>query len=65
MAWPPPLVGTTHRRGSRIDGRAAEATGGEGLYLGEWATVTDAEEVGVMLAWEGNSVVALDSQGVI
>jgi len=51
--------------GSRIDGRAAGATRGQGLYLGEWATVTDAEETGVMLAWEGSSIVALDSQGVI
>jgi len=52
--------------GSRIDGRAAGATRGEGLYLGEWATVTDAEEAGVMLAWEaGKSVVALDSQGAL
>jgi len=27
--------------------------------------VADAEEVGVLLAWENNNVVALDSQGVI
>jgi len=51
--------------GSRMEGRAAGATRTEGLYLGEWATVADAEEVGVMLAWENHSVVALDSQGVI
>jgi len=51
--------------GSRIDGRAAGATRREGWYLGEWATVADAEEIGVLLAWEDNDVVALDSQGVI
>lgn len=51
--------------GSRADGRAAGATRKKGLYLGEWATVTDAEEVGVLLGWENSNVVALDSQGVI
>jgi len=51
--------------GSLMGGRAAGATRTEGLYLGEWATVADAEETGVMLAWEKCSVVALDSQGVI
>jgi len=51
--------------GSRIGGRAAGANREEGLYLGEWATVADAEEVGVMLSWEHSNVVALDSQGVI
>jgi len=51
--------------GSRIDGIAAGATRDEGAYLGEWATVADAEEAGVMKAWEKHGVVALDSQGVI
>jgi len=51
--------------GSRIDGRAAGATREKGWYLGEWATVADAEEIGVLLAWEDKDVVALDSQGVI
>jgi len=51
--------------GSRMEGRAAGATRQEGLYLGEWATVADAEEVGVMLSWENSNTVALDSQGVI
>jgi len=51
--------------GSRIDGRAAGATRRKGCYLGEWATVADAEETGVLLAWEDCDVVALDSQGVI
>jgi len=51
--------------GSRMEGKAAGANRREGLYLGEWATVADAEEVGVMLSWEHSDVVALDSQGVI
>lgn len=38
--------------GSRIGGRAAGATRGEGLYLGTMATAADAEEAGVALAWE-------------
>jgi len=52
--------------GSKREGRAAGATRTKGKYLGEWATVADAEEMGVLLAWEdGNKTVALDSQGVI
>jgi len=51
--------------GSRADGRAAGAMRTRGLYLGEWATVTDAEETGLLLAWENCDRVALDSQGVI
>jgi len=35
--------------GSMMEGRAAGATREKSLYLGEWATVADAEEVGVML----------------
>jgi len=51
--------------GSRANGRAAGATRTRGLYLGEWATVADAEGVGVLLAWEDYDRVALDSQGVV
>jgi len=51
--------------GSRIDGRAAAATRTRGEYLGMMATVADAEELGVSLAWEEHDVVALDSKGVI
>ena len=51
--------------GSRVEGKAAGATRGGGWYLGEWATVADAEEIGVLLAWENSDVVALDSQSVI
>ena len=35
--------------GSRREGRAAGATRTKGKYLGEWATVADAEEMGVLL----------------
>jgi len=48
-----------------MEGRAAGATRSRGVYLGEWATVADAESAGVMLAWEEHNTVALDSQGVI
>jgi len=51
--------------GSRVDGRAAGASRQKGIYLGEWATVTDAGEVGVLLGWQDNIIVVLDSQGVI
>jgi len=51
--------------GSRIEGRAAAATRTKAEYLGEMATVADAEELGVSLAWEEHDVVALDSKGVI
>jgi len=52
--------------GSRMEGMAAGATRERGLFLGEWATVADAEEIGVLLAWENEKkTVALDSQGVI
>jgi len=51
--------------GSRMDGRAAAATRTKGEYLGTMATVADAEELGVSLAWEESEVVALDSKGVI
>jgi len=51
--------------GSRIDGRAAAATRKRAEYLGNLATVADAEELGVSLAWEEHDIVALDSMGVI
>jgi len=51
--------------GSRMEGRAAAATRTKGEYLGTMATVADAEELGVSIAWEENEVVALDSKGVI
>jgi len=38
--------------GSRIEGRAAAATRTKGEYMGTMATVADAEELGVSLAWE-------------
>jgi len=51
--------------GSCISDRAAGATRTRSIYFGTLATVADAEEVGVMLAWEGGDAVALDSQRVI
>jgi len=51
--------------GSRIEDRAAAATTRRAEYLGEMATVADAEELGVPIAWEEHDVVALDSKGVI
>jgi len=50
-------------RGGALGG--AGATWTWGLYLGEWATVADAEEVGVLLAGENHNTVALDSEGVM
>jgi len=47
--------------GSRAGGRVAGAARTKGVYLEEWATVADAEEEGVMLAWEKCDRVALDS----
>jgi len=53
--------------GSRMYDRAAGATRTKYMYLGslELSTVADAEEVGVMLAWEERDIVVLDSQGTI
>ena len=51
--------------GSRSEERAAGATRSRGMYLRTMATVADAEELGVMLAWEDADRVALDSQGVV
>jgi len=51
--------------GSRMDGRAAAATTSKAEYLGSMATVADAEELGVAMAWEEHDIVALDSMGVI
>ncbi|KAF8416400.1 hypothetical protein EV426DRAFT_703786 [Tirmania nivea] len=60
--------------GSRQEEVAATAAVGgemgegweEGVYLGSFATVVDAEMLGVVRAWKaGRSVVALDSQGAI
>jgi len=51
--------------GSRMEGRAAAATRMRATYLGTMATVANAEELGVSMAWESCDVVALDSKGVI
>jgi len=51
--------------GSYMEGRAAAATRSRATYLGTMATIADAEELGVSMAWEEHDVVALDSMGVI
>jgi len=51
--------------GSRIHGRVAAAVRETGEYLGTMATVAEAEELGVSIAWERCDVVGLDSQGVV
>jgi len=54
-----------HRR-PRMDGVAAGATADGGEFLGELATVMDAEVLGIAGAWEeGYRVVASDSQAAI
>jgi len=50
--------------GSRMEDRAAAATTTRAEYLGGVATVADAEELGVSLAWEDHDIVALDSKAV-
>jgi len=55
------VVGYTD--GSRMDGAAAGASAEGGLFLGDMATVMDAEMVGIAGAWEeGYKIVASDSQ---
>jgi len=52
--------------GSRMEGMAAAATAEGGLWLGDLATVADAEMVGIAGAWEeGYQTVASDSQTAI
>ena len=48
-----------------MDDRASEAARTKFMYLGSLSTVADAEEVGVMLAWEECDIVALDHHGAI
>ena len=45
--------------GSRMGGRAAAATRTTVMYWGTIATISDAEALGVPLAWERSGVVAL------
>jgi len=57
-------VGYTN--GSRMEGVAARASAEGGLFLGSYATVMDAEMIGVARAWEeGYETVAVDSQAAI
>ena len=59
-------LGVEYSDGSRIDGAAAGATTTEAEYLGRYATVMDAEMLGIALSLEAhNFTVALDSQGAM
>jgi len=52
--------------GSRMKGVAAGASAEGGLFLGSYATVMDAEMIGIAGAWEeGYEAVAVDSQAAI
>ena len=51
--------------GSRRDGHTAAATTKKGFYLGQVATVKDAEMLGVAMGWEKPKKVATDSQAAI
>ena len=58
------VVGYTD--GSRMEGVAAGATAESGIFLGTFATVMDAEMIGIAGAWEeGYTTVASDSQAAI
>jgi len=58
------LVGYTD--GSRMEGVAAGASAEGGIFLGSYATVMDAEMIGIAGAWEeGYTVVATDSQAAV
>lgn len=62
--------GTEYSDGSRAMGAhgdmvSAGATRSKDLFLGRYATVMDAEEFGVTLAWATADRVVLDSKGAI
>jgi len=58
--------GVGYTDGSRMNGVAAEASAEGSVYLGEFATVMDAEMIGIAGAWEeGFRVVASDRQAAI
>ena len=51
--------------GSRYNGRTAAATMTEFQYLGEYATVMDAEMLAISMGWRLGRTVATDSQAAI
>ena len=51
--------------GAHGDMVTAAATRTEGMFLGRYATVMDAEEAGMMMAWKTADCVALDRKGCI
>ena len=57
---------TIYIDGSRAGGVAAGASGTRGVYLGKYATVIDAEQIGILIGWQDSEgAVALDSKGAI
>lgn len=57
---------TGYTDGSRIEGVTGVAPAEGGMYLGELAMVTNAELLGIAMAWEeGYNTVASDSQVAI
>ena len=57
--------GGEYSDGSRRDRHTAAATTKKGFYLGQVATVMDAEMLGVAMGWEQSKKVATDSQAAI
>lgn len=55
----------TYSDGSRGEGHTAAATIGEHFYLGRYATVADAELLGMAMAWKLSTTVGLDSTAAI
>jgi len=62
----PQPEGLGYTDGSRIGGQAAAATAENSIFLGSLATVTDAELLGIVGAWEeGYTEVRSDSQAAV
>ena len=55
----------TYSDGSRLEGHTVAATISQSEYLRKFATVMDAEMLGIALAWKHHKTVAADSQGAI
>lgn len=59
------IKGAAFFDGSRIDNHTAVAIVSEAVYLGNYATVMDAEMLRVAMAWRHHRKVATDSQAAI
>ena len=57
--------GAIYSDGSRREGHTAAATTKDSWYLGEMATVMDAEMLGIAMGWRRAKKTATDSQGAI